>query len=168
MRIREQANHKDKRGFFNTCPFLLILLSIFPFSAPLKSRRNKNTLQNLPQIHVKPTTHNQNPVSNPLRLKQVFSVLTAYFVQNCLLILSCFSRIKNKAPVLKRVLRMSVFLKILIFEFSKIIFYFFDELLLFLNFLRLESNYSAIESFKYSSINASRSPSITPCTLPVS
>ena len=161
-------NHKDKRGFFNTCPFLLILLSNFPFSIPLKSRRNINTLQRLSQIHVKPPTPNQNLASNPLRLKQVFSVLTAYFVQNCLFILLCFSRIKNKAPVLKRVLRISVFLKILIFEFSKIIFNFFDELLFFLNFSRLESNYSAIESFKYSSINASRSPSITPCTLPVS
>lgn len=168
MRIRGRANHKDKRGFFNTCPFLLIYLSNSRFLPPLNSPRHKNSFQNLTEIHAKPPTPNQNGASKSLNFLRIFSVLTAYFVQNCLLILPCFSRIKNKAPVLKRVLRMSVFLKILIFEFSKIIFLFFDELLLFLNFSRLESNYSAIESFKYSSINASRSPSITPCTFPVS
>ena len=109
LRIRGHVNHKDKRGFFNTCPFLLILLSIFPLSIPLKSRRNKKTLQNFSQIHAKPPTLNQNGASKPLNFLQIFSVLTAYFVQNCLLILLYFSRIKNKAPVLKRVLRMSVF-----------------------------------------------------------
>ena len=161
-------NHKDKRGFFNTCPFLLILLSNSPFFAPLKSRKNKNTLQTLSQIHVKNTTAQPKSGFKPTPLLKVFSVLRTYFVQNCLLILLCFSRIKNKAPVLKRVLRISVFFENFDFNFLKSFFYFFDELLLFLNFLRLESNYSAIESFKYSSINASRSPSITPCTLPVS
>lgn len=124
MRIREQANHKGLRGFFNTCPFLLILLSNFPFSAPLKSQRNINSFQNLTEIHAKPPTPNQNRASKSLNFLQVFSILTAYFVQNCLLILPCFSKIKNKAPVLKRVLRISVFFENFDFNFLKSFFNF--------------------------------------------
>jgi len=73
------VNHKDKRGFFNTCPFLLIYLSNFPFSAPLKSQRNKNTLQNLSQIHVKNTTAQPKSGFKPTPLEASFQCSNRIF-----------------------------------------------------------------------------------------
>lgn len=125
MRIRGQVNHKGFRGFFNTCPFLLIFLSNFPFSTPLKSRRNKNSFQNLSQIHVKNTTEQPKSGFKPTPLEASFQCSNRIFCPKLSFDIAMFSRIKNKAPVLKRVLRISVFLKILIFNFLKLFFNFF-------------------------------------------
>ena len=124
LRIRERVNHKDKRGFFNTCLFLLILLSNFSFSAPLKSQRNINTLQNLSQILFKHTTAQPKSVFKPTPLFASFHCSNRIFCPKLSFDIAMFSRIKNKAPVLKRVLRISVFFENFDFNFLKSFFNF--------------------------------------------